>query len=143
VHPIQFGFPGTPRGFEQGFAHLLGALDGAPVKLVVRTRYNIELVFEEIVGNIVRYGAPQGGELRVDVSIELGADGVAITIEDDGIAFDPCGRSDAVVLTTLAEAPDGGFGLAIVRHAMSSMRYERTANQRNRLLVTLSATAPP
>jgi serine/threonine-protein kinase RsbW len=143
ARPIRFGFSGTPRGFEQGFAHLLGALDGAAVKADVRTRYNIELVFEEIVGNIVRYGAPQGGELRVDVSIEIGAAGVVITIDDDGMAFDPCSHGDAVVLTTLADAPDGGFGLALVRHAVSSMRYERTANQRNRLKVTLSATAGP
>ena len=91
----------------------------------------------------MRYGAPLGGELRVDVSIEIGADGIVIKIEDDGLAFDPCSRRDAVVLTTLAEAPVGGFGLALVRHAVSSMRYERTANQRNRLIVTLSATAGP
>ena len=107
-----------------------------------RTRYNIELVFEEIVGNIVRYGAPQGGELRVEVSIEIGVDDVVITVEDDGIAFDPCGRSEAVVLTTLAEAPDGGFGLTIVRHAVSSMRYERSGDQRNRLVVSLRSPTP-
>jgi len=100
-------------------------------------------VFEEIVGNIMRYGAPQGGELCVEVSVRIAADGITIAVEDDGIPFDPCGRSDAPVLTTLAEAPDGGFGLTLVRHAVSSMRYERTAKQRNRLVATLSAPARP
>jgi anti-sigma regulatory factor (Ser/Thr protein kinase) len=89
----------------------------------------------------VRYAAPQGGELRVDVSIKIGADGIVIEIDDDGIPFDPCGRRNEALPTTLAEAPDGGFGLRIVRHVASTMRYERTANQRNRLIVTLSVMA--
>jgi serine/threonine-protein kinase RsbW len=97
-------------------------------------------VFEEIVGNIVRYGAPQGGELSVEVAIETAGNRIVIAIEDDGIAFDPCGRTDTTVLTTLAAAPDGGFGLMIVRHAASTMQYQRTANHRNRLVVTLSPT---
>jgi anti-sigma regulatory factor (Ser/Thr protein kinase) len=116
---------------------LLDALDRTALKPDTRARYNLELVFEEIVGNIVRHGAPQGGELRVDVSLEIGADGIVIAVEDDGIPFDPCGRPDAALPATLAEAPDGGFGLRIVRHIASTMRYERTAKQRNRLVVTL------
>lgn len=91
----------------------------------------------------MRYGAPQGGELRVDTSIDIGADGILIAVEDDGIPFDPCSRSgSSAPPASLAEAPDGGFGLRIVRHIASAMQYERTANQRNRLVVTLSATAP-
>jgi hypothetical protein len=37
----------------------------------------------------------------------------------------------------VSEAPDGGFGLKLVRHAAGSMQYQRTDKQRNRLLVTL------
>jgi anti-sigma regulatory factor (Ser/Thr protein kinase) len=48
------------------------------------------------------------------------------------------GRTDPALPTTIAEAPDGGFGLMIVRRTASAMRYERTANQRNRLVVTLN-----
>jgi serine/threonine-protein kinase RsbW len=103
-----------------------------------RTRYRIELVFEEIIGNIVRYGAPRGGELRVEVSVEISAGRILMTFEDDGIPFDPCATSDAAALRTLAEAPDGGFGLTIVRSVANSMRYERTVDQ-NRLLLTLPA----
>jgi anti-sigma regulatory factor (Ser/Thr protein kinase) len=77
------------------------------------------------------------------VSIEIAADDIVISVEDDGIPFDPCGRTDLGAPATLAGAPDGGFGLRIVRHIASTMQYERTANQRNRLVVTLSATAGP
>ena len=70
--------------------------------------------------------------------------GILMTFEDTGIAFDPCGRSAAAVPRTLADgpdlvqAPDGGFGLNLVRSVTNSMRYERAAD-RNRLLVTLRA----
>ena len=102
------------------------------------------MVFEEIVGNIVRHGAPQGGDLRIDVSVDISAERILMTFEDTGIAFDPCGRSAAAVPRTLADgpdlvqAPDGGFGLNLVRSVTNSMRYERAAD-RNRLLVTLRA----
>jgi anti-sigma regulatory factor (Ser/Thr protein kinase) len=108
------------------------------------------LVFEEIVGNIVRHGTPQGGNLCIDVSVDIGADRIVMTFEDSGIPFDPCGRKAAAVPRTLARAPDpaqapdparapdGGFGLNLVRSVASSMRYERAAD-RNRLVVTLPA----
>ncbi len=95
-------------------------------QLLPRARFNIELVFEEIIGNIVRYGAPQGRELHIEVCVEIGGERITIVFEDDGIPFDPCGLDDAAPLKTLAEAPDGGFGLKLVRHAAKSMRYERT-----------------
>jgi anti-sigma regulatory factor (Ser/Thr protein kinase) len=138
AHPIQLRFSGTPRGFEQAFLELRAALDGAEVEPEVRSRYNIELVFEEIVGNIVRYGAPQGGDLCVTVSVDVKGGRIVMMFENDGIAFDPCGRSDSPTLTTLAEAPYGGFGLTIVRCVASSMQYERAAAH-NRLVVTLPA----
>jgi anti-sigma regulatory factor (Ser/Thr protein kinase) len=104
----------------------------------VRSRYNIELVFEEIVGNIVRYGAPPGADVRIEVSVDMGGEPVVMMFEDDGIPFDPCGQSATAVPTTLAQAPDGGFGLKIVRRVASSMHYERAAHH-NRLVVTLRA----
>ncbi len=137
AHPIRLRLAGTPQGFEQAFLELRGALDGTELKPDGRTRYQIELVFEEIVGNIVRYGAPQGGELRIEVSVDVRGDCI-MTFNDDGIPFDPCSFGAAAPPKNLAEAPDGGFGLTIVRRVTSSMRYERAADH-NRLLVTLPA----
>ena len=138
AHAIRLRFAGTPHSFEQAFLELRGALDGHDCKPDVRTRYHIELVFEEIIGNMVRYGAPQGGELRIEMALDIRSDGITMTFKDDGIPFDPCGERDAVAPKTIAEARDGGFGLTIVRSVARSMRYERTADQ-NRLEVRLPA----
>jgi serine/threonine-protein kinase RsbW len=125
-------------GFAHGFSELRGALDAREQPLRASVRYNIELVFEEIVGNILRYASLCEAELHVQVSIESGDDGIAITFSDDGMPFDPCAYSDAsTVVARLAET-EGGFGLRLVRHAARAMSYERSADERNRLTVMLA-----
>lgn len=98
----------------------------------------MELVFEEIAGNIVRHGVPQGGDVHVEISVSFDTGRILMLFSDDGIAFDPCGRSAALLPKSLEEAPDGGFGLTIVRRVATSMQYERTAIH-NCLTVTLAA----
>jgi anti-sigma regulatory factor (Ser/Thr protein kinase) len=139
-HPIRLRFVGTLAGFEQAFNELREALDADNLTSSARARYNIELIFEEIVGNILRYGAPQGRTLHVAAQVHRDSERILVTIEDDGIPFDPCSSgANAGAPRTLAEAPDGGFGLMIVRQACSGMHYERTEDQRNRLTLSLSA----
>jgi serine/threonine-protein kinase RsbW len=102
-------------------------------------RYNIELIFEEIVGNILRYASPQGHAVLVTAQIHSDDESVVIIVEDDGIAFDPCSSTNSNAPKTPEESRDGGFGLLIVRRAAHAMSYERIEDQRNRLTVTLSA----
>jgi serine/threonine-protein kinase RsbW len=135
---IRLSFPATLSGFEQGFCGLRRALEGG--SLGQAARYNAELVFEEIVANIVRHGASQGEQLGIEVSLEVGRDSIVITFDDDGVPFDPCGRTDPKLPSSLADAPDGGLGLMLVRRAASDMQYQRTPEHRNRLVVTLPAT---
>ncbi len=111
-------------------------------------RFRVELVFEEIVANIVRYGARPAGETHVVVMLEVGPDVITLTFDDDGAAFDPCSASvssaNAAPPANLEEAPVGGFGLMMVRRAASKMSYRRTPDARNHLTVELhaSGTAP-
>ena len=125
--------------FRQGFNDLRQALDAENLTQSGRARYNIELVFEEIIGNLLRHGAAHGRELHVTTQVQREGDRIVMIIEDDGVAFDPCGGSDSALARTLQDDRDGGFGLVIVRRASSAMHYERTGEDRNRLTVTLSA----
>jgi len=140
---VEIRFPATHEGFAKGFEQLRSALDverleGAP-------RYNAELVFEEIVANIVEHGAVGGRILDVRVTLETLHDSVILTFDDDGVAFDPRGLADPVPSKSLEEAKIGGFGLMLVRHAASSLDYVRTAAGRNQLRVKVpraAASAP-
>jgi serine/threonine-protein kinase RsbW len=111
------------------------ALDA--VRLDAETRYNAELVFEEIVANIVGHGAPDGHALEVRCTLETRPDSIVLTFDDNGMPFDPRGRPDPPPHKSLDEARIGGFGLMLVRRAASSLDYLRTDDGHNRLLVTL------
>ena len=89
MHPrgVEIRFPGTHEGFARAFARLREALDAAG--LDGAARYNVELVFEEIVANIVKHGAPDGHELEVRVTLQAGRDSMSLTFEDNGVSFDP------------------------------------------------------
>ncbi len=133
---VHLNFPATMSGFEQAFGSLQSALDGD--ELPPGARYNVELVFEEIVANIVRHGAPEGAPPSdVDVSVDVALDAITMTFSDTGRPFDPVGRPDPKKPTTIEETPIGGLGLMMVRKAATDMRYERTPEDRNRLTVVL------
>jgi len=125
-------FSATPEGFERAFTALRGALDGQA--LGAAPRYNVELVFEEIVANILRHGARDGHRLDVLVTLELGADSISLTFDDDGVPFDP--RTPAHP-SRRSRRGQGGFGLLLVQRVAGSLTYLRTPEGRNRLTVTL------
>ena len=136
MHPrgVEIRFPGTHEGFARAFARLREALDAAG--LDGAARYNVELVFEEIVANIVKHGAPDGHELEVRVTLQAGRDSMSLTFEDNGVSFDPR-TAHPLPPRSLDDGRIGGWGMLLVRHATSSIDYLRTAEGRNRLTVQL------
>jgi len=137
---VEIRFPGTHEGFAQGFAQLRHALDAAA--LDAGTRYNCELIFEEIVDNIVSHGAVGSRAPDVHVTLEQRDDSIALTFDDDGVPFDPRGRPEPVPARSLEEARIGGFGLMLVHRAASALEYARTAEDRNRLTVRVRRRSP-
>jgi anti-sigma regulatory factor (Ser/Thr protein kinase) len=134
---FEIHFAGTLEGFEQAFGRLRLALDAEP--LDAGPRYHVELVFEEIVANIVRHGAAGGRTPDVRVRLELDADSIRLVFDDDGVPFDPRVRPEQPPRKALEGA--GGFGLLLVHRAASALDYLRTAEGHNRLTVTLPRVA--
>lgn len=124
-------------GFERGAAAVRSALDEFSVK--GRARYWVELVFEEIVTNIVRHGYTDERAHEIDVRITCGDGSVVLAVEDDGRPFDPLQRPDPDKPASIEEATVGGLGILLVRKAATGLRYERTSDGRNRVTVTLPA----
>ena len=60
-------FAGTRAGFEQGFGQFRAILDRYPLQS--RTRYGCELVFEEIVRNIIRHGYADNQEHYISMTV--------------------------------------------------------------------------
>jgi anti-sigma regulatory factor (Ser/Thr protein kinase) len=128
-------FPPTLAAFQHVGDDLRRALDDNAVPNKVR--YNVELVVEEIATNIIRHSRASD-ESEVVLSLELG-ESVVLTVEDSGMPFDPTQQPDPKAPDSIDTAKVGGLGLVLVRKASKRIEYERTATQRNRLTVTISA----
>ena len=127
-------FPPTLAALADAAEDLRGWLAAEQVN--GRSRYNVELAFEEVVANIVRHGAPTDD---VEVAIRFDADEIVMTFEDDGIPFDPRGTSDPVMPASIEEAEVGGLGLVLLRTILSRIAYQRTPQQRNLLTLAIQA----
>jgi serine/threonine-protein kinase RsbW len=131
-------FSGTRAGFTRAFADLRRTLDAHT--LPERARYNCELVFEEVVTNVIRHGYNDDREHRIDIALELLDDAIVIRFEDDGIPFDPRKYEPITHSNPTEDAPIGGRGLLLVRTAARQLEYERTNDRKNRFTVTIAAT---
>jgi anti-sigma regulatory factor (Ser/Thr protein kinase) len=129
-------FAAESASFEAAADEFRAALEACGAR--GRARYNAELVFEEIVSNVVRHG--DAAAIEVSLACEPDADAIVLTFDDDGPPFDPLERPLPGRPTSIEEAPLGGLGLVLVRKASTSLRYERTGEGKNRLTVALAST---
>jgi len=91
-----------------------------------------KLCLNELVANVMLHGYPDGRTGRIDVSVDPQGATLAVTLEDDGIAFDPLSTPVAEAMTGLHDARIGGFGIKLFRENAQAARYERSGG-RNRL----------
>ncbi len=95
-----------------------------------------EIAFDEVLTNICRYAWTDAGQhvILVEAFVDgaAGDETVSVTIEDDGVAFDPLTIGVPSLDGDIDERAMGGLGIHLVRELMDDMRYAR-AGSRNRL----------
>lgn len=104
----------------------------------------LEVIFEELVSNIVRHGFTQGTDQSVRVFVRATPSAIEMTFEDDGAPFDPLAQAQPDAFSTLEHARLGGLGIPLVLKLAKSVRYESAAEAAtsvgfrpvNRLVVT-------
>ena len=89
------------------------------------TLFHIKLALEEIVINVISYGADGGDVPAIKVQLQQEGEQVTIDIWDSGIAFDPLQNAPPDVSSSLDDRPIGGLGVYLVRQLMDSVSYER------------------
>ncbi len=99
----------------------------------------LELVVEEIVVNIARYGYDQAesGEAEVACAVE-GPRRLRLEVSDNGRAFDPLASAPPDFSRGLEDRPPGGLGIFLVRSIAESISWQRDGN-RNVLTFTFAA----
>lgn len=88
-------------------------------------RRKVNLVFDELISNIISYGYPEQGEHTIHISVEVDNLRLKITIEDDGIPFNPFETPEPDITKGLEAREVGGLGIHLIRHLMDETHYTR------------------
>ena len=87
--------------------------------------FNLTLVLEEAVVNIINYAYPKEEHESIYLSAKLHNDSIILVLTDTGKEFDPTMAPEADITLSADERPIGGLGIFLIRQIMNEVRYER------------------
>ena len=100
-----------------------------PMKIV----FNINLVLEELISNVIFYAFDDDEKHEIELNFEENNKVLKIVLIDDGKEFNPFRISVEEELTKSAEDRDiGGLGIHFVKQLMDVFKYERI-NSKNQI----------
>lgn len=96
--------------------------------------FDFNLSLDEVFTNIVRHAYTDllDHEIHIELLFENGT--VFLTVEDEGVPFNPLDAPEVDVTVPLRERSIGGLGIFLVRKLMDEVEYDRVGN-RNRLVM--------
>ena len=113
--------------------------------LSAKSRNRVDVIFEELIANIVRHGFTPHSAQSIHVAVRKAANGVELVFEDDGLAFNPLEAEMPEQFVSLDQARIGGQGIALVKKMSAAVRYEQPEPEgdgrflpRNRLVVQVA-----
>jgi sigma-B regulation protein RsbU (phosphoserine phosphatase) len=92
-------------------------------------RRPMNLVFDELLNNVISYAYKDEEEHEIDVLVELSSDRLAVTITDDGIPFNPFQGSPPDTDLSIEERQIGGLGIHLVQNVMDEVSYNRRTDK--------------
>jgi len=105
-------------------------------------RRQINLVLDELLNNTISYAFGDEGEHQIEVEIELKAGRLVLTIQDDGIPFNPFVGPEPDTSLSVGEREIGGLGIHLVRKVMDEVSYNRRTD-RNVVILVKHLQDPP
>jgi anti-sigma regulatory factor (Ser/Thr protein kinase) len=99
--------------------------------------FNIRLVLDEAVINVMVHGFEDTDEHAIHVSLSLDSGLLAIHIDDDGIAYNPLDAPLPRFDLPIEDRRIGGLGVHIMKTLAKSVEYRRESG-RNKLDIQMS-----
>ncbi len=90
-----------------------------------RLRRSMNLVFDDLLNNVISYAYRDEEDHDITVRVELLPDRLALTLTDDGVPFDPFVYNEPDTALSLEEREAGGLGLHLVQNLMDEVQYTR------------------
>ena len=98
---------------------------GNEFSLAPDVRFNLNLVLEEAVANIINYAYPKDEHESIYLSARMHVDSIVLVLTDTGKEFDPTMAPEVDVTLSAEERQIGGLGIFLIRQIMNEVRYER------------------
>ena len=87
--------------------------------------FNLNLVIEEAVVNIINYAYPKEEYQHIYLSSHLHEGSIVLVLTDTGKEFDPTLAPEADITLSVDDREIGGLGIFLIRQIMNEVRYER------------------
>ena len=87
--------------------------------------FNLNLVLEEAVVNIINYAYPNEEHESIYLSARLHEGSIVLVLTDTGKEFDPTMVPDADISLSAEDRQIGGLGIFLIRQIMNEVKYER------------------
>lgn len=87
--------------------------------------FNLNLVLEEAVSNVILYGYPKEKQQEIVLTANKSDKNLIFVLSDTGKEFDPTQAPDADVTLSAEERQIGGLGIFLFRQIMDEVKYQR------------------
>lgn len=87
--------------------------------------FNLTLVLEEAVVNIINYAYPKEEHESIFLSARMHEGSIVLVLTDTGKEFDPTAAPEADVTLSAEDRQIGGLGIFLIRQIMNEVKYER------------------
>lgn len=87
--------------------------------------FNLTLVLEEAVVNVINYAYPKEEHQYIYLSARLHEGSIIFVLTDTGKEFDPTLAPEADVTLGAEDRQIGGLGIFLIRQIMNEVKYER------------------
>ena len=95
------------------------------------------IIFDDLLNNVISYGYNDEQRHFIDISLELTANSLIVSIADDGVPFNPLAETAPDTTLSIEDRPIGGMGIHLVINMVDDISYQRTADK-NVLTLTKS-----
>ena len=85
--------------------------------------FNLTLVLEEAVVNVINYAYPKEDHESIYLSAKMQDGSIIFVLSDSGKEFDPTMAPEADVTLSAEDRQIGGLGIFITKKTMDSVRY--------------------
>lgn len=98
---------------------------GDELQLAPDLIFNLNLVLEEAVSNIILYAYPKQMGKEISVQVDFSGQSLIFTLTDAGKPFDPTQAAEADITLSAEERPIGGLGIFLIKQIMNEVEYQR------------------